>query len=338
MIIKPHYFSTTSLPLFLLVPCIILAFFFLVKILTVFHPSELWHLNIDSIFCFTPASRQRERKKVDWSSEEVIFLEERAITVGAIVGLDGNFVVVSPHSKSEGHGEAKKLKVCLKTSLTKVSDSRDTKIGGSREFLVNEDRYTHAIRERPTCVVNPSGSQQHYGGFKAVAIAATKYGLAMLLNRLSDRRAFLVQPEGVKEDNSKVFTCSTTTHRVEKEILVSDSNVTSEFESVSAAECMLDVSATNVPSDVETKQVSQRRHDGDVIKSPHLLNVNAHGSLILLDSNACLFPVRFGSCLRQTGTPEGLPFRIFDIVEANYGDEDNEEMSLTIVAGIVILR
>ena len=303
-------------------------------------------------FLFT-AIRQRDPKRFDWLSDEVIFLEERACTVGVIVGLDGHFVVVSPHFRQDN--QEKKLKVCLKASLTKVSDAAHVLSGNTSEFLINEDRYAHAIRDAPSCVVDPLGAEHLYNGYKAVAIAATKHGLAMLLNRLSDHRAFLVQPEAFKEDNSKVFTCNATNYRAEKEILVSDSNVTSEFESVCAKSCMLDVStetrqtsmrnaddaikvsyasmSSEIDSDAKTRQTS-KRSPNDVVKTPHLMSVNTHGALVLLDRNSCLFPVKFGSCLLPSGFLECLPFRILNMSEANYGDEDNEEVSVTIIAGM----
>lgn len=250
--------------------------------------------------------------------------------------MDGHFAIVSPHTYSGQH-ESKKLKVCLKTSLTKVSDSTQVQNGGAHEFLINEDRYSHTIRDSPICVVDPNGGKQQYGGFKAVAISTTKHGLAMLLNRLSDQKAFLVHPEGAKEDNSKVFTCNATTQRSEKDFLVSDSNITSEFESVCARRCMLDIPSV----EKERSQGGKMRQKAklqvdDVIKAPQLSSISTHGSLILLDSNGCLFPIRFGSCLLQSGIPEALPLRMLRIVEANYGDESNEEISVTMIAGKTI--
>ena len=278
-------------------------------------------------------SRHTDAKRVDWSSDEVIFLEERACTVGSVVGLDGNYVVVSPHAQQDT--VEKKLKVCFKASLTKVYDSPDAQINGSSEFLVNKDRYSHAIRDVPSCVVDPDGSEQQYKGYKAVAISASKQGLAMLLNRLSNRRAFLVQPEGFQEDNSIVFTCNSTNHRTEKEILVSDSNITSEFECVCSKRCMLDVSIENFEESINSGRTMQtwKQCDNDVVKAPHLININTHNSLILLDRNSCLFPIKFGSCLLQSGTLQSSPFRILKMVEANYGDESKDEMSVTFIAG-----
>ena len=247
--------------------------------------------------------------------------------------MDGNYVVVSPHSQHNSID--KKLKVCFKSSLTKVCDLPDLQISGTSEFLVNKDRYSHAIRDAPSCVVEPHGSDQQYGRYRAVAISATKQGLAMLLNRLSDQRAFLVQPEGFQEDNSIVFTCNSKNHRTEKEILVSDSNITSEFESVCAKRCMLDVSIEKLkgPGGMEEVIDAPKGRVDKIVKAPQLISINMHDSLILLDRNSCLFPIRFGSCLLQSGTLQSLPFRILKLIEANYGDENRDEISVTFVAG-----
>ena len=208
-------------------------------------------------------------------------------------------------------------------------------MNSSNECLINKDRYAHAIRYVPSCVVDPNGSEQQYNGYKAVAVAATKQGLAMLLNKMSNQAAFLVQPEGFQEDNSTVFTCNSTNHRTEKEILVSDSNITSEFESVCSKRCMLDVSvevAKESASTRATRQTWKQRGD-QIIKAPQLININMHDSLILLDRNACLFPIKFGSCLRQSGTVQSLPFRILKVIEANYGTDSKDEVTVTFVAG-----
>ena len=247
--------------------------------------------------------------------------------------MDGNYVVVSQHAQQDTN--EKKLKVCFKASLTKVYDSPDAQISGSSEFLVNKDRYSHAIRDAPSCVVDPDGSEQQYKGYVAVAISATKQGLAMLLNGLSNQRAFLVQPEGFQEDNSIVFTCNSTNHRTEKEILVSDSNITSEFESVCSKRCMLDVSSEKLHESVNNGRTGQtwKQYANGVVKAPQLININTHNSLILLDRNSCLFPIKFGSCLLQSGMPHSSPFRILKMVQANYGDESKDEMSVTFIAG-----
>ena len=284
------------------------------------------------------ASSQTDARRLDWSSDEVIFLEERACTFGSVVGLDGNYVVVRPHSKHDAL--EKKLKVCFKAALTKVCDSSEIQMSDSNDFLINKDRYAHAIRYVPSCVVDPNGNEQQYNGYKAVAVSATKQGLAMLLNRMSNQAAFLVQPEGFQEDNSTVFTCNSTNHRTEKQILVSDSNITSEFESVCSKRCVLDVSVEEAKESAcigATRQTWKRRDD-DIIKAPQLININMHDSLILLDRNACLFPIKFGSCLLQSGTVQSLPFRILKVIEANYDTENKDEVTVTFVAGKTLAR
>ena len=76
-----------------------------------------------------------------WSSDEVIFLEERACTVGTVVGLDGHYAVISPtvHT-SRQQPDDKQFKVCFRSSLVRVSNSGTKSTASSNEFSINEDR------------------------------------------------------------------------------------------------------------------------------------------------------------------------------------------------------
>ena len=245
-------------------------------------------------------------------------------------------------------------------------------------------RYENAIRDTPCLVVDPNGTEEQYNGYKAVAVAASKHGISLLLNRLSDQKAFLVHPENLKEDNSKVFTCTKRSVGHEKEFLRSDSNVTSEFEAVSATQCQLNIGlsvvhaqqhgSSTIPSrqggnrddcasvfegrsfsrneTVEQDCVLRMQNQGKAdlqkeshprvtapnlmnsgVTAPNLINLDNPDTTILLDRNQCLFPIKYNSCLLQSGTLDVPPMRILKIVETKFGDEERGEITITIVGG-----
>ena len=246
------------------------------------------------------------------------------------------------------------------------------------------DRYENAIRDSPCIVVDPNGTEEQYNGYKAVAVAASKHGISMLLNRQSDQKAFLVHPDNLKEDNSKVFTCSKRSVGHEKEFLRSDSNVTSEFEAVSATQCQLDIGRNVVHAQQHGSSTIPPRQDGNRddctvifegrsfsqnetveqdcvlrlqnegkadqqkeshprvtapnlmnarVTAPNLITLDNPDTTILLDRNQCLFPIKYNSCLLQSGTLDVPPMRILKVVETKFGDEERGEITITIVAG-----
>ncbi len=206
--------------------------------------------------------------------------------------------------------------MCQKGSLLKISESSQSRSETSKEYIVNERRYDEYIQTNAKCILDPD--RERFKGYKAVAISATKRGLTVLLHRMSDGKAFLVHPEGLKEDNSKMFTSCRDVNKSEEDMLKSEGNVTVECEAASVADCNLNMELVGC------------------WKAPRLITLDGPDVSLLLDNNGCLLPVRYNSCLLQSTVLEAYPLRILRVMETRLSEDSRDMKAFTVLAGKIL--
>ena len=282
-----------------------------------------------------------------WSSDEFVFLGESAAVIGKVVALDGQFAVIRSVNNAEPIEEG--LKVHFIKSLEKVTEFPSMQ-GPSKRNVTRSTRYEKVMVVSPRCIVDPLGDKSKYKGHKAVAIATGCNGITLLLNRLSDSKTFLVLPENVRENNSKMFT-NTKIVTGAKDNMLSEGCVTVEAEAVPAEHCNLDIKEVNLKSTTSigtsVKIGSKRNADcmsgadngchssdmrADRLTKPQMFSFEKPNCTLLLDRMGCPFPVKFGTCLQQSSMLECGPFNVVEFTQTGYGC-DKDEKIITAVIG-----
>ena len=312
-----------------------------------------------------------------WDVKSFVFLEEENKLTGKIISFDGPYAIVQiKEASSDSMYSSDALKVCIKTSLEKLSEDAN----------ISQSRYRKYLYFKPVQIfLNEK--------YTVAAVSCSESGISSLFVRSNDNHAFLTIPN-CENSHSNWFTSGSIGVMKNKNVPYS---TTVEFESVNANEanlclksnankklleckniqegCKLDfkddykdaLSKARTYEELESLVENQERLPkisrslSMPVTSSSLkrkLNSNTSHSLcskkfikpkiysfvgaasgtlsLLFDNKECFYPVRFDCCLREPPLFEIEPIISFALFEQSFVVSD--ESLLTIVAGKVFLQ
>ena len=265
------------------------------------------------------SSSTREPFDTDiWDVSDVVFLESESKVLGEVAAIDGPHVIVrvpSPTSPS---------KTCLR--VFKVSELETVQEDGSGSSATSPrmsgSLYRGCIQRRLRCILDSQAPASRPGkdvlsGLKPIAMTAMQSGISLLVERLSDGKAFYLGP--ITSPVNKVYTCSAD---ASSSAARDEGSFTVEPESVPVNETALlqaqrPVSEPSVgqkrkhadEDSIRGSAVASSKFDHSGHKFPRLQAIGDSGVVLLFDSNGCLFPRPYDTKLSSPCHRQLAPLR-----------------------------
>ncbi|XP_022781948.1 uncharacterized protein LOC111322968 [Stylophora pistillata] len=305
-----------------------------------------------------------------WEVKDVVFLESENKLLGTVAAIDGPHVIVkvaNVMSPSESS-----LRVFKLSELEPVP-SEGAEGSTLTRSLSTSSLYRGCIQHAPKCVVSSSPrsvGKDVLSGFRPVAMTATSTGISLIVQRLSDKKAFFMGPAMEQVvDSSKVYTCSGDVNVTSS---IDDGSCTVEAEAIQSQEGALEP-VSLVPSDTSPKPIiglKRRRRsdendddvDSDTLHSTQttpniessilnrLLPCNFHSAnqkfpllhsssdydiVLLTDVNGCLCPRPFGTKLSSPNVGDIPPVQSFGLgTRLGHSSAENSSPERVLIAFI----
>lgn len=244
-------------------------------------------------------SKQRNMTEI-WECKDIVYLQEPNSFTGKVISLDGPYAIVQHNDSSEDH---EKLKVYFKSSLEKISpDESDTR-DNNENSKVGRSRYQKYLFESPMPVFSDSV-------YTVAAMHASEIGIALLVNRIKDEKAFLIFPECANFHYVNWFTCAK--KDIEKnENIKSESGATVEFESTPSFESNLCIMSQKTQTKVwkNSTPVFGTPNEENMYEHKELGDEVLHTAKDMVDLECALCNHENHKIIRSYSLPAGMSHR-----------------------------